>query len=98
MLIGLTALNVGRVCIWMRKTSNPHHYSVPLAMVLLAGFAHAGFEDWMFAVGSYPCVYFWTFAFVLADLVPAADTVLVSRVLHGVSRPAVGLKAIAPGR
>ena len=98
MLMGLTALNVGRVCIWMRKTSNPYHYSVPLAMVLLAGFAHANFEDWMFAVGSYPCVYFWTFAFVLADLVPAGDTVLVSRVLHGVSRPAVGLEAIAPGR
>lgn len=99
LLMGLTALNVRRVCVWMRRTSNPYHYSVPLAMVLLAGFVHAGFEDWLFAVGSYPCVYFWSFAFVLADLVPTGNTVLVSRVLPGVSHPAaVGLEAIAPGR
>ena len=99
MLLGLTALNVGKVWVWMRKTANPYHYSVPLAMVLVAGFAHAAFEDWLFAVGSYPCVYFWSFAFVLVDLVPAGDKVLVSRVLPGVSRPAdVGLGIIAPSR
>jgi O-antigen ligase len=99
MLLGLTALNVGKVWVWMRKTANPYHYSVPLAMVLVAGFAHAAFEDWLFAVGSYPCVYFWSFAFVLVDLVPAGDKVLVSRVLPGVSRPAdVGLEIIAPSR
>jgi len=40
-------------------------------MVLLAGFVHASFEDWLFAVGAYPCVYFWVFAFMLADLMPA---------------------------
>jgi O-antigen ligase len=99
MLIGLTALNVGRVCVWMRKTGNPYHCSVPLAMVLVAGFVHAGFEDWLFAVGSYPCVYFWGFAFMLADFVPTTDQVLVSRVLPGVSRPAAaGLGAIVPSR
>ena len=99
MLIGLTALNVGRVFLWMRKTSNPYHFSVPLAMVLLAGLAHASFEDWLFAVGSYSCVYFWVFAFVLADFVPKRDQVLVPRVLPRVSRPAeVGLEAIAPSR
>jgi O-antigen ligase len=99
MLMGLTALNVGRVCVWMRKTANPYHCSVPLAMVLLAGFVHAGFEDWLFAVGSYPCVYFWVFAFMLADFVPAGGQALVSRVLPGVSRPAAaGLGAIVPSR
>jgi O-antigen ligase len=99
MLMGLTALNVGRVCVWMRKTANPYHCSVPLAMVLAAGFVHAGFEDWLFAVGSYPCVYFWAFAFMLADLVPTSDQVLVSRVLPGVSRPAAArLGAIVPSR
>jgi O-antigen ligase len=99
MLMGLTALNVGRVCVWMRKTANPYHYSVPLAMVLLAGFVHAGFEDWLFAVGSYPCVYFWVFAFMLADFVPAGHQALASRVLPGVSRPAAtGWGAIVPSR
>ena len=99
MLMGLTALNVARVCIWMRKTANPYHYSVPLAMALLAGFVHATFEDWLFAVGSYPCVYFWAFAFILADLVPKSDAVLVSRVLPAISQPpARGLGAIAPSR
>jgi O-antigen ligase len=99
MLMGLTALNIGRVWVWMRKTANPYHYSIPLAMVLLAGFVHATFEDWLFAVGSYPCVYFWAFAFMLADFVPAGDPALVSRVVPRVSHPAApGLGAIAPSR
>ena len=50
----------------------PRHYSIPLAMVVLAGLIHANFEDWLFAVGSYISVYFWVFAFLLADLVPDA--------------------------
>jgi O-antigen ligase len=99
MLMGLTGLNVGRVCVWIRKTANPYHCSVPLAMVLVAGFVHAGFEDWLFAVGSYPCVYFWVFAFMLADFVPTGDQVPVSRVVPGISRPAAaGLGAIVPSR
>jgi hypothetical protein len=57
----------------MRRTGNPRHYSIPLAMVLLAGFVHAGFEDWLFAVGAYPCVYFWVLAFMLGALLPAAQ-------------------------
>ncbi|HEV2731725.1 MAG TPA: hypothetical protein VGV15_16975, partial [Terriglobales bacterium] len=100
MLMGLAAFNVGKVCVWARKTGNCGHCSVPLAMVLLAGFVHAGFEDWLFAVGAYPCVYFWSFAFILADLVPAAGgRVAVPRVVPGVSRPAaIALQPIAPSR
>jgi hypothetical protein len=56
----------------MKRTSQFRHYSIPLAMVVLAGLIHANFEDWLFAVGAYPCVYFWVFAFMLADLKPAA--------------------------
>lgn len=85
-LIWLTVSNVWRVCVWMRQTGNPYHYSIPLAMVLLAGLVHANFEDWLFAVGSYPCVYFWTSAFLLADLVPATVTVTAPAVF--VRRPA----------
>ncbi|HTR22898.1 MAG TPA: O-antigen ligase family protein [Terriglobales bacterium] len=69
-LVGHTLRNVWRVCGWMKRTLNFRHYSVPLAMVVLSGAIHANFEDWMFAVGAYPCVYFWVFAFLLADLLP----------------------------
>jgi hypothetical protein len=37
-------------------------------MVLAAGLVHAAFEDWLFAVGYYLCVFFWAFAFILIDL------------------------------
>jgi O-antigen ligase len=70
-LLMTTIFNVYRVCSWMNRTSDPRHCAIPLAMVVLAGLVHANFEDWLFAVGAYPCVYFWVFAFVLADLVPA---------------------------
>lgn len=75
LLLGFTIANVWRVCRWMSRTSNPRHYSIPLAMVLLAGLVHANFEDWLFAVGAYPCIYFWVSAFVLADLLPSAAVV-----------------------
>jgi len=89
-LLGLTVAHLWRVCLWMRRTANPHHSAIPLAMVLLAGFVHAGFEDWLFAVGSYPCVYFWSFAFLLADLIPAKATAPASAV------PVRAIRAPAP--
>ncbi len=94
-LMGLTAFNVWRVCLWMRKTGNPYHFSVPMAMVLFAGFIHASFEDWLFAVGSYECLYFWVFAFCLVDLVPAGEKAGYRVAVPGVSRrPAVRLRTI----
>jgi O-antigen ligase len=57
--------------LWMRRTSNPYHPAIPIAMVLLAGMVHAFFEDWLVAVGYYLCVYFWICAFWLVDLMPA---------------------------
>jgi O-antigen ligase len=57
---------------WMLKTRNPAHPAIPLAMVMVAGFVHAGFEDWMFAPGYYLCVFFWSLAFVFVDVVPSA--------------------------
>ncbi|PYX46038.1 MAG: hypothetical protein DMG79_17750 [Acidobacteria bacterium] len=62
---------VFRTMWWMLKTGNACHPAVPLAMVLLAGLIHAGFEDWLFAPGYYLCVLFWTFAFVLVDVAPS---------------------------
>lgn len=71
-LLWITASNTASVFAWMRRTCEFRSYAVPVAMVLAAGLIHASFEDWLFAVGAYPCVYFWIFAFLLADLKPAA--------------------------
>ncbi|MGA8274545.1 MAG: hypothetical protein WB919_23515, partial [Candidatus Sulfotelmatobacter sp.] len=43
----------------------------PFAMIIVAGLIHAGFEDWLFAPGSYLCVFFWVSAFLLIDLAAA---------------------------
>jgi O-antigen ligase len=89
-LLALTLSNVWKVCAWMRRTRDPRHYSIPLAMVVIAGLAHASFEDWLFAAGYYLCVYHWFFAFVLADLVPGAVKVPGAVIVSRTSRPSPG--------
>jgi O-antigen ligase len=98
-LLAVTMSNVWKVCAWMRRTADPRHYSIPLAMVVLAGLVHVTFEDWLFAAGSYLCVYFWFFAFLLADFVPDAAVVPVAGVISRDSRlsPA-GFGAVLPNR
>jgi O-antigen ligase len=61
---------IARVYYWMRRTGSASHYSVPLMMVLAAGLTHACFEDWLFAVGYYLTILFWSFAFLLMDVLP----------------------------
>jgi len=68
-LVFLVALTVARVMIWVRRTGDAYSPALPIAAVLAAGLVHAIFEDWMFAVGYYGCVFFWALAFVLVDLV-----------------------------
>jgi len=98
-ILGVTAWNVWKVCAWMRRTADPRHYSIPVAMVVLSGLVHANFEDWLFAVGSYACVYFWVFAFVLADLVPAAVEAPSASAVSRASRPLpAGWGAVVPNR
>jgi O-antigen ligase len=89
-LLVVTVSNVWRVCAWMRRTSDPRHYSIPLAMVVLSGLVHSLFEDSLFAVGSYVSVYCWIFAFLLADLIPVAVVVPVAGVFSRASRPLAG--------
>jgi O-antigen ligase len=99
MILSLTMANVWRVCAWMNRNADPRHYSIPLAMVVLCGLLHASFEDWLFAVGSYPCVYFWFFSFVLADLVPARAVEVVPGFVSRAPRMApAGLDAVLPNR
>ena len=69
-LIALTMQAIARVFFFLRQSGDASHYSIPLMMVVLAGLVHAGFEDWLFAVGYYLTVLFWVFAFLLLDLVP----------------------------
>ncbi len=53
---------------WLRKTGVAAHPAVALAFIILAGLVHAAFEDWMFAAGSYLCVFFWALAFIFVDV------------------------------
>jgi hypothetical protein len=58
------------VLAWMRRTGDALCPAIPAAAVIAAGLVHAGFEDWMFAVGYYVSIFYWTMAFILVDLVP----------------------------
>ncbi len=99
LLLAVMISNVWKVCARMKRTADPRHRSIPLAMVVLAGLVHAGFEDWLFAVGYYLCVYFWVLAFLLADLAPDAGTAPTPGVVSRASFPArISFEAVAPDR
>ena len=73
-LVLMLALKVRGVFARLRQTLNFRHCSVPVAMILTAGLVHAAFEDWLFAVGYYLCVFFWVLAFAFIDIIPAGPT------------------------
>ncbi len=62
-----------RVFRWMRRNHDPYSPAVALAVTVAAGLFHAAFEDWMFAVGYYLCVFFWMMAFIFVDVLPPRD-------------------------
>lgn len=72
-LIALAVHAVARVFFYIRRTGDLTHYSVPLMMVVAAGLVHAVFEDWLFAVGYYLTILFWSLTFVLMDVLPEAS-------------------------
>ncbi len=78
MLIGFVVFNITRVFRAMRRSRNAFCYAVPIAGVLAAGLTNAAFEDWLFAVGYYACIFFWALAFTLPDLIPAVLPVTAS--------------------
>jgi O-antigen ligase len=71
LLILVLLTKIFRTVGWLREAGNACHPAVPLAMVMVAGLIHAGFEDWLFASGSYLCIWFWTLAFILVDVAPS---------------------------
>ena len=86
-----------RTLVWMFKTGSPSHPAVPLAMVMVAGLLHAGFEDWLFAPGYYLCVFFWSMAFVLVDFAPQSPVPSLSASWRPwMNRPPAG--SVAPSR
>lgn len=92
-LLGRVFRTVG----WMRKSLNAAHPAVPLAMVMVAGMVHAVFEDWMFAPGYYLCIFYWSLAFVLVDVAPAARVPVLALFWRPrSSRRTIG--AVAPSR
>ncbi len=72
-IVLMLLIRVGGVFATLRRTLNIRQCSVPVAMILCAGLIHAGFEDWLFAVGYYLCVFFWVLAFAFIDVIPAAS-------------------------
>jgi O-antigen ligase len=67
-LLGLILREIYRGCSRMWRTRDVRSFTVPLVLVCLSGLIHAIFEDWLFAVGFYLNVFFWTAVFVLAEL------------------------------
>jgi O-antigen ligase len=74
-LITLTAINAGNVFKSLRRTGNVFSAAVPAAAIVTGGLIHALFEDWMFAVGYYLCVFFWAIAFIMMDVLPRRTVV-----------------------
>jgi O-antigen ligase len=74
LLLGFLLAKTVQTLLWMHRTGNPSHPAVPLAMVMLCGMIHAGFEDWLFAPGYYLCVFYWSMAFVFIDQVSWSKT------------------------
>lgn len=72
LLLLAVVAKVLRTMLWMLNTGDARHPAIPLAMVMIAGLIGAGFEDWLFAVGYYLCVFFWCMAFILQDIAPYA--------------------------
>jgi O-Antigen ligase len=93
-LVLLVFAQVWRTCAWMVATRNPNNYAVPLAMIMLGGLIHAAFEDWLFAVGSYLCVLFWIFGFILVDLAPVMRS---GQIQQMAPRPVLPVNVRLPG-
>jgi O-antigen ligase len=76
LLVVMAAANAWKVFARLRVSRDVMAPAVPAAMIVVAGLFNAMFEDWMFAVGYYLCVFFWVNAFLLVDMVPRRAMVL----------------------
>jgi O-antigen ligase len=74
-LVLLACRNLRSVFAWVRRTQDIFSPALPAAAIVSAGLFDAMFEDWLFAVGYYLCVFFWAMAFILVDVRPRAAVV-----------------------
>ncbi len=72
-LAALVAASATRTFLYVRRTGDFCSPAIPAAAIVMSGLLHATFEDWMFAVGYYICIFFWVMAFILVDLAPSAS-------------------------
>jgi len=96
LLLLLLLGRVFRTISWMLRTGNACHPAVPIAMIVVAGLIHGGFEDWLFAPGYYLCIFFWSLAFVFLDVAPRSAPGLVYAWRFGAVQQRLG--EAAPGR
>lgn len=78
-LLVVIVIDLGRVFKWLWQSKDPFSPALPIAAVLLAGLIHAMFEDWLFAVGYYVCIFFWSLAFMLPDFIPTRAVTLADQ-------------------
>lgn len=97
LLLLILVQKIFRTMHWMLQNRTPLHPAVPLAMVMISGLVNAAFEDWLFAPGYYLCVFFWSLAFLLVDLEPAAP-LFPARLSWRSARVDQVAANIAPGR
>jgi hypothetical protein len=90
MLLAILLFRTRQVFAWLRVTRIVDHPSIPVAMVVVAGLVHAGFEDWLLAVGYHMSVVFWALALSLPDLAQ-----LPARIATPVSVPATAAMGAA---
>jgi O-antigen ligase len=76
-MVILVVSKVSRSLVLIYRSGDSSSLAVPIIAVIAAGLIHAGFEDWLFAVGYYLCVLFWSFAFVLVDILSVAENIPV---------------------
>jgi len=69
-LVALAVVNVRSAFSWVRRTQDVFSPALMAAAIVTAGLIDAMFEDWLFAVGYYLCVFFWAMAFILVDVLP----------------------------
>jgi O-antigen ligase len=86
-LVWMTALHVRRAFSLVRRSGDILSPAIPAAAVVAAGLVHAGFEDWLFAVGYYVCVLFWAMAFILVDVLHAAAVTRANEIMMPVPEP-----------
>jgi O-antigen ligase len=97
-LVIMLILKVRDVFVRLYRTANFRHCSVPVAIILTAGLVHAGFEDWLFAVGYYLCVFFWVLAFAFMDILPVTSPAVYRPITDFGFRPVPRNVAAASGR